>query len=53
MVLEVRKKKKKKQLNLLNEHPEIDLLGCAFDGLYLENEPDGKLLNTEINNLIF
>lgn len=45
--------KLEKQLNLLNEYPEIDLLGCAFDGLYLENEPNGKLLKIEINNLIF
>lgn len=45
--------KLEKQMNLLNEHPEIDLLGCAFDGLYLENEPNGKLLKIGINNLIF
>lgn len=45
--------KLEKQLNLLNEYPEIDLLGCAFDGLYLENEPNGKLLKIGINNLIF
>uniref|UniRef100_UPI00124E555A glycosyltransferase family 2 protein n=1 Tax=Acinetobacter seifertii TaxID=1530123 RepID=UPI00124E555A len=45
--------KLEKQLNILKEHPEIDLLGCAFDGLYLKNEPDGKLLKIEINNLIF
>ncbi len=31
------------QLSLLAEHPEIDVLGCAFDGLYLNNVPEGTL----------
>ncbi len=41
------------QLSLLAEHPEIDVLGCAFDGLYLNNVPEGTLLKIEINDLIF
>ena len=45
--------KLEKQLKLLNMNPEIDLLGCAFDGLYLSNTPDGSLLKININKLIF
>lgn len=45
--------KLEKQIKTLEMNPEIDLLGCAFDGLYLPNEPDGSLLKIEINKLIF
>ena len=45
--------KLEKQIKLLEMNPEIDLLGCAFDGLYLPNEPDGKLLKIDVNELIF
>lgn len=41
------------QLNLLENHPEIDLLGCAFNGLYMKNLPEKKLLNIGVNNLIY
>ena len=42
-----------KQIDLFNKKPEIDLLGCAFDGLYLPNTPDGRLLQIDISKLIF
>lgn len=45
--------KLEKQLQILNNNPEIDLLGCAFDGLYLNNFPDSKLLKIDINKLIY
>lgn len=45
--------KLEKQLNLLENHPEIDLLGCAFDGLYLNNFPNGGLLKISVDKLIF
>lgn len=45
--------KLEKQIKLLEKNPEIDLLGCAFDGLYLSNIPDGSLLKIDINKLIF
>ena len=34
-------------------NPQIDLLGCAFDGLYFSNIPDGSLLKIDVNKLIF
>ena len=45
--------KLEKQTKLLEMNPQIDLLGCAFDGLYLPNTPDGSLLKIDINKLIF
>lgn len=45
--------KLEKQIKLLEMNPEIDLLGCAFDGLYLLDQPDGKLLRIDVNKLIF
>ncbi|ENU37648.1 glycosyltransferase family 2 protein [Acinetobacter parvus] len=45
--------KLEKQTKLLELNPQIDLLGCAFDGLYLPNTPDGSLLKIDISKLIF
>lgn len=45
--------KLQKQKKVLEMNPEIDLLGCAFDGLYFPNTPDGSLLKIDINKLIF
>ncbi|WHP04493.1 MULTISPECIES: glycosyltransferase family 2 protein [Acinetobacter] len=42
-----------KQVGLLKARPEIDFLGCAFDGLYLNRLPDGYLLKISINHLIY
>lgn len=45
--------KLEKQTKLLELNPQIDLLGCAFDGLYLPNTPHGSLLKIDISKLIF
>lgn len=45
--------KLERQIKLLAMNQEIDLLGCAFDGLYLPNIADGSLLKIDINKLIF
>lgn len=45
--------KLEKQLKLLESNPEIDLLGCGFDGLYFTNVPEDSLLKIDINKLIF
>ena len=45
--------KLEKQTKLLELNPQIDLLGCAFDGLYLPNTPYGSLLKIDISKLIF
>lgn len=45
--------KLEKQTKLLELNPQIDLLGCAFDGLYFSNIPDGSLLKIDVNKLIF
>ena len=45
--------KLEKQIKILEMNPEIDLLGCAFDGLYLRNKSDGSLLKIDIKKLIF
>lgn len=42
-----------KQMDLFNKKPEIDLLGCAFNGLYIEKFPAGKLLKIGVNRLIY
>ena len=42
-----------KQIDLFNKKPEIDLLGCAFNGLYIEKLPAGKLLKINVNRLIY
>lgn len=45
--------KLEKQMVILGNNPEIDLLGCAFDGLYLKNLPDRELLKIDVNKLIY
>lgn len=42
-----------KQIDLFNKKPEIDLLGCAFNGLYIEKLPAGTLLKINVNRLIY
>lgn len=41
------------QISLINQNPEIDFIGCAFDNLYLKNFPDGELLKINVSKLIF
>ena len=38
---------------MFNKKPEIDLLGCAFDGLYFNKLSDGELLEIKVDQLIF
>lgn len=45
--------KLEKQKQILNNNPEIDLLGCAFDGLYFNKLSDGELLEIKVDQLIF
>ncbi|ELW89792.1 glycosyltransferase-like protein, family 2 [Acinetobacter sp. WC-743] len=45
--------KLEKQIKILDSNSQIDLLGCAFDGLYFNNRPEGCLLKITIINLIF
>lgn len=45
--------KLEKQKKILDSNSKIDLLGCAFDGLFLDNHPEGKLLEISISDLIF
>lgn len=45
--------KLEKQIIILEKNPEVDLLGCAFDGLYLSKLSDGELLKINVNHLIY
>lgn len=45
--------KLQKQIKLLEINSNVDFLGCAFDGLYFSNIPDGSLLKIDVNKLIF
>ncbi|MBP2546891.1 glycosyltransferase family 2 protein [Acinetobacter guillouiae] len=45
--------KLEKQKEILDMNSEIDLLGCAFDGLYLDNLSEGQLLKIKVDHLIF
>ncbi|MDR0234807.1 glycosyltransferase family A protein [Acinetobacter sp.] len=42
-----------KQKKILDMNPEIDLLGCAFDGLHFDNLSEGHLMEIEVDHLIF
>lgn len=41
------------QMKLLNSRHDIDLLGCAFDGLYLSSLSDGGLKKITVDNIIY
>ena len=42
-----------RQIALFNKNPQIDFLGCAFDGLYLNSKKDETLLPITIDELIY
>ncbi|MBJ9722871.1 glycosyltransferase family 2 protein [Acinetobacter calcoaceticus] len=42
-----------KQINLIKQYPDIDFLGCAFDGLYLNKLPEDSLLKINLEQLIY
>lgn len=42
-----------KQIKILNDNPNIDLLGTAFEGFYFANKSEGELINVKFSDLIF
>lgn len=41
------------QMKILEENPNIDLLGTAFEGFYFARKKEGELFKVEFKNLIF